>query len=289
MGGAVDVPGNVIVGDVTAEHGLEWNFAADPSAVGAVFATETPISLVPLDATDDVPIPRDLADRLAEDHEAAGADLLYELLLRVPSRITGEGQQLWDELAALTVSAPDLVTWEDATLLAESTGRVIRAEAGRPVRIATSADREAVETTFVEALRVGATRVTPFQPAGSFTVRWDGSTCALEMDGGLTTGVAAMTFENSTGSPAGVQIVGLREPHTWQELGALLPTVDVEAAALPDWVVDAGGLTDEAAAGAPIEGPITLEPGTYGPVCITGTWPDLTFRPGQPFQVGPAG
>ena len=79
MGGAVDVPGNVIVGDITADDGLEWNLAADPSAVSAVFGTATPISLVPLDATDGVPVPSDLAERLAEDHEAAGADLVYEL------------------------------------------------------------------------------------------------------------------------------------------------------------------------------------------------------------------
>ncbi|HUP54003.1 MAG TPA: nucleoside hydrolase, partial [Methylomirabilota bacterium] len=158
MGGAVDVPGNVIVGDVTADDGLEWNLAADPSAVSAVFATATPISLVPLDATDDVPIPPDLADRLAEDHVAAGADLVYELLQRVPSRLTGEGQQLWDELAAVTFVTPDLATWEDANLLADNGGRLTRHEAGRPVRIATAADRPAVEAALLDALRVGPAR-----------------------------------------------------------------------------------------------------------------------------------
>ncbi|MBA2300729.1 MAG: nucleoside hydrolase [Chloroflexi bacterium] len=285
MGGAVDVPGNVIVGDLAAADGLEWNFAADPSAVTAVFATETPISLVPLDATDDVPIPPELADRLAEDHAAAGADLLYELVQRVPARITGEGQQLWDELAALTVSAPDLVSWEDATLLAEVTGRVIRAEAGRPVRIATSADREAVEAAFLGALRVGAPRVTPFEPAGAFTARWDGSTCALEMDGDLRAGVATLTFENSTGKPAGVEIAGIREPRTWQELRDLLPTLDIETAPLPDWIIDAGGAADEPGAGGSIMGSVTLEAGTYGPVCMIGSWPDVKFHPGQPFVV----
>ena len=72
MGGAIDVPGNVIVEDVTADDGLEWNLAADPSAVSAIFDTATPISLVPLDATDDVPIPPDLPERLAEHRPTAG-------------------------------------------------------------------------------------------------------------------------------------------------------------------------------------------------------------------------
>jgi hypothetical protein len=270
---------------VTADDGLEWNLAADPSAVSAVFATATPISLVPLDATNDVPIPPDLAERLAEDHEAAGADLVYELLQRVPSRLTGEGQQLWDELAALTLADPDLATWDDANLLADNAGRLTRHEAGRPVRIATAADDVAVEAALLDALRVGPARATPFELAGELTVRWDGSTCAFEMTAGLTPGVAGLTFDNSTGDPAGVQIVGVHEPHTWTELVALLPTLDVETATIPDWVIDAGNASDEAGAGGNVRSTARLEPGTYGPVCLSGTWPDVSFRLGEPFVV----
>jgi len=287
MGGAVDVPGNVIVGDITADDGLEWNLAADPSAVSTVFGTATPISLVPLDATNDVPVPPDLAERLTDDHEAAGADLVYELLQRVPSRLTGEGQQLWDELAALTLVTPDLVTWDEATLLADNAGRITRHEAGRPVRIATGADREAVESALLDTLRVGAARATPFTLAGQLKVRWDGSTCTSEIADGLTPGVAGITFENGTGDPALVQIAGIQEPHTWQELQDLIPTLDVETTQAPDWLIDAGGVADETGAGGSIGGSITLEEGTYGPVCMAGTWPDVTLRPGQPFVVAP--
>jgi inosine-uridine nucleoside N-ribohydrolase len=285
MGGAVDVPGNVIVGDVTADDGLEWNLAADPSAVSAVFGTATPISLVPLDATNQVPIPPDLAERLAEDHVAAGADLVYELLQRVPSRLTGEGQQLWDELAALTLSLPDLVTWDDATLLADNAGRLRRHEAGRTVRIATAADAVAVEAALLDALRVGPARANPFELAGEMQVRWDGSTCAFEMSGAMTPGVAALTFDNTTGDPAAVQIVGIKAGHSWAELVALLPTLDPETAKIPDWVVDAGNAGDEAGTGGSIRSTARLAAGTYGPVCLSGAWPDLTFRPGEPFVV----
>ena len=291
MGGAVDVPGNVIVGDLTAENGLEWNLAADPSAVSIVFGTATPISLVPLDATDDVPVPRDLADRLAEDHQAAGADLMYELLQRVPTRITGEGQQLWDELAALALVDPDLATWEDANLLADNTGRLTRHEAGRPVRVATAADPAAVEASFLEALRVGPARATPFTLAGEMTVHWDGSTCATDITEGLKPGVVALKLENDTGDPSGVVIVGVREPHTWAELLELIPTVAAGGATAspPDWVVEAGGAFDDAGAGGTISGSVRLEPGTYGPVCVSGTPPDAKLRAGQPFVVAPAG
>jgi purine nucleosidase len=286
MAGAVDVPGNVILGDVTADDGLEWNLAADPSAVSVVFGTATPISLVPLDATNHVPVPPDLSERLAEDHEAAGADLVYELLQRVPGRLAGD-QQLWDELAALTLVDPDLATWEDATLFADNTGRLTRHEAGRPVRIATAADPAAVETALLDALRVGPARATPFELAGELTVRWDGSTCTFDMGGGLTPGVSKLTFENGTGDPAGVVIAGVREPHTWDEVVDLLPTIaeGTETPAPPDWVVQAGGAFDESGAGGPVTSSVQLEAATYGPICITGTLPDFTLRAGQPFVV----
>ena len=84
MLGTLDAPGNVFVDGHAATDPLEWNAFADPSAVEAVFATDVPIDLIPLDATDDVPVPTDLADRLATDHAAGGADLVYELLVRNP-------------------------------------------------------------------------------------------------------------------------------------------------------------------------------------------------------------
>lgn len=162
MAGTIDAPGNVEVDGVTAEDRLEWNVAADPSSVAEVLATAIPITLVPLDATDDVPVPADLADRLATDHAAAGADLAYELLVRSPSRMTDPGQQLWDELAALTVSDPGLVTWEDFDVVVASDGRLDRSPTGRPVRVAMAADRAATERTLLAVLRRGPARTDPF-------------------------------------------------------------------------------------------------------------------------------
>ena len=56
MGGALDVPGNG-----TPQGGpapAEWNFLADPTAAAEVLASGIPITLVPLDATNDVPLSR---------------------------------------------------------------------------------------------------------------------------------------------------------------------------------------------------------------------------------------
>jgi inosine-uridine nucleoside N-ribohydrolase len=283
MAGAIDVPGNVVVEEVTPEDGLEWNLAADPSAVEVVLGTTTPISLVPLDATNDVPVPTELADRLAAVRSAAGADLTIELLARVPAR-DDEGQSLWDELAALALSDPDLVTWEEDAILGDETGRLRRDEAGRPVRIATSADRGAVEAALVEALGRGPARLTPFEIAGAITVRWDGATCVAQLEE-VGVGVVSVTFENSTGDPAAAEIVEVIAPHTWQEVVDFTATLDPTTDQPPEWIVPSGGAGDMTGSGVPATGTVQLHEGTYGPVCLAGEWPDVTYRAGEPFVV----
>ena len=285
MAGAVDVPGNVILEDVPADDGLEWNVAADPSAFAAVFETDVPLTLVPLDATDDVPMTRELIDALATETAAAGANFVSELFVRVPSRV-GEGQQLWDELAALALPEPGLVTWEDATLAVAASGRITRDDGGRTVHLATAADRPAVEAAFLSSLRVGAPRATPFEISGELAVTWDGTTCALTGADDIGPGVVKVRFQNTSGAAASVQIAGPRPPMTWADLLAFLENLDLEAVETPpDWLIQGVGLFDESGAGSET-GTMVAEAMTYGPICATGEWPDLVFTPGHPFEVG---
>jgi len=168
MLGTIDAPGNVFINGLSDKDPLEWNAYADPSAVAAVLASDVPLSIVPLDATKDVPVPADLADRLKTDHAAAGADLVYELLVRNPDRLQGQnGQQLWDELTALAFTDTDVVTWEDVTVSAGDDGRLVRDDGGRSIRFASSADGSAVETALLDALRRGGSRANPFDAVGS--------------------------------------------------------------------------------------------------------------------------
>ena len=285
MLGTVDAPGNVFIDGLDEGDPLEWNAVADPSAVAAVFATDVPVSIVPLDATDDVPVPADLADRLATDHKAGAADLVYESLLRTPGRMNAEdGQQLWDELAALTVADPDLASWEEATFTVGADGRLIRDDAGRSVRFATAADRAAVEAALLEALRRGEPRATPFRSAGSLSVSFDGTTCAVSGTSNEP-GFHEVRYEGPAGTPSGLVIAGTRAPRRWADLLALLPTLDLEAQP-PEWIVTTASASDEAGTGEPMTTSGDLHDGIHGPICMTGTWPDLAFTPGVPFQAG---
>lgn len=288
MGGAVSGPGNVQVGDVTFQDGLEWNFAADPSAFEAVFRTPVPITLVPLEATDDVPVPADLAARLDEVRGAGGgADLMYELLARAGDRITGEGQQLWDELAALTVSAPDLVTWNDATLRIAESGRLVRVSDigntdGRAVTVAIAADRPAVEGALVASLARGPARVDPFEFDGAVEVQWDGDSCLSTVDI-AGAGIARVEFANDSSATAGLTVVEIADGHTWADL------VDVVVAAPtdqdgPEWIVPVA-FVEELGPGQVGATSMKLHSGSYSPVCAVGTWPDLTYVPSAELRV----
>ncbi len=287
MLGTIEAPGNVFVGGHDATDPFEWNAFADPSAVEAVLATDVPIDLVPLDATDDVPVPADLADRLATDHAAAGADLVDELLLRNPGRLDpSQGQQLWDELAALSLSDQDLVTWADADVVVGDDGRLTQDAAGRPIRYASAADRPAVEAALLAALQRGAPRATPFSLAGTMDVTWDGTTCAATVNGSGP-GVYTVRFTGTEGTPSGLLVVGVRPPHPWTDATDFLATVDLSTeTSPPEWIVQGAAANDDAGAGSPVTATASLEALTYGPVCAHGTWPDLEFSPGEPFVVG---
>lgn len=285
----VDAPGNVSVDGHSPADPLEWNAFADPSAVAAVFATDVPIDIVPLDATKDVPVPTDLTERLATDHAAGGADIMYELLLRNPSRLAAdEGQQLWDELAALALGNQDLVTWSDGVFIVGDGGRLTADPAGRPVRYASAADRSAVEAALLAALRIGGPRATPFTLGGTLAGNWNGATCVLtaEITG---PGLYEVNYTGTALTPSGLLIAGVRPPHAWSELVGFLETVDLSSEVeLPDWIIDAGEANDESGTGAPMSTTTDLEAGIiYGPVCVTGQWPDLAFTPGEPFEVAP--
>jgi pyrimidine-specific ribonucleoside hydrolase len=149
-GGAVEAPGTVpgMTGDPVAE----WNIWIDPLAAQPVFESGVPITLVPLDATNQVPV----TPRFAEEHTAATPEA--EFVLAVVNIVAQYGDfYFWDPLGAAIATDDSLATLEERHLVvttdegAES-GRLVDSEQGSAIRVAVDADAARFETLFMDTL-----------------------------------------------------------------------------------------------------------------------------------------
>ena len=105
MGGAVNVAGNIgNVYPTIPNYVAEWNFYVDPQAVEIVFSAIDDIRLVPLDATNDVPVTAAFKTKLAQEKITKEANISYQLL--------NEWLYFWDELTAVAFTHPEVVAFE---------------------------------------------------------------------------------------------------------------------------------------------------------------------------------
>lgn len=145
MAGAIDVAGN-------APDGAEWNVRADPSAFDSLLRAGVPVTLVPLDATNTVPLEPEFFDRLSANSSPPAANLAWRLLDKNRFLLTS-GQFLWDELAAIALVEPTLLTIERVRVQVDAKGRLARSESGLEVDAALAADGGAATTAILDALR----------------------------------------------------------------------------------------------------------------------------------------
>ena len=285
MGGTLDARGNVWAGGKELAIPVEFNFGADPAAVAAVLATDVPVTLVPLDATDDVPVSPSFVAALEADHGAAGTDLVHEMYARSPF-LAGDGQFLWDQTAAVALLDPAVASWQDATVSVTTArpdaGRIGRDPAGRSIRYAAAADPVRVEAALLAGLRRGGPREHPFTPVGRLAVTWDGTSCAA-VTVPTTPGMHEISIENRTSAVVSLLVGGPRPPKTWADILELLANLD-PSQPTPEWVIGIAAV--DAVAGGTARAFAEIPAGTFGAVCATGEWPDVALVVGAPFDVG---
>jgi purine nucleosidase len=119
MGGAVDVPGNLepetLPGVPVGKH-AEWNAFWDPFAVDWIFAnTHVPLTIVPLDVSDQAQVSVEFLDGLAEAGRHSTAALLawagYQLVRDQPM------YRLWDMTAVCFALHPEYFAEPQCTRL----------------------------------------------------------------------------------------------------------------------------------------------------------------------------
>ena len=156
MGGAVRVPGNLGDGGVfqTANKSAEWNLFVDPLAARMVFRSGIPIVLVPLDATNKVPI--DLAflrEFQAKAHSPLGR--VAAQVLEADREMIQDGYfYAWDPLAAVALLHPKVVKTSplhiDILQDAPEEGRTAQTPGTPNADVALAADAASFRRIFLE-------------------------------------------------------------------------------------------------------------------------------------------
>jgi inosine-uridine nucleoside N-ribohydrolase len=160
MGGAVWVPGNLGDGNyfLTENRTAEWNIFCDPQAAAEVLAGGVPLLMVPLDATNKVPIDRAFVDRFREEAKSPLAAPLKEIFASDKEVIDKGIFYAWDPLAAAILVAPNIATLRAAKIelrrASPEQGRTVETVGAKSnCRVAFDASGKAFEEVFFGAFR----------------------------------------------------------------------------------------------------------------------------------------
>jgi pyrimidine-specific ribonucleoside hydrolase len=158
MGGAIRARGNLSDGGLfkTDNKYAEWNIFVDPAAADSVFRSGAPITLVPLDATNQVPVNAAFAADLQSRAKGPLGRFVGQVLRSDKESIDGGYFYAWDPLAAVALVAPGVVTTEPMRIEirrgAKETGRTVAASGAANAQVAMHANSALFRSVFLEAL-----------------------------------------------------------------------------------------------------------------------------------------
>jgi len=151
MGGALHVPGNA------PGQSAEWNFYLDPGSANIVLQSNIPVTLVPLDATAQVPLSKPFFTQLSRNRNNGRRELLYRLMAERYEAICEGEYDFWDALAAAGALDWSLGTYRVMSLSVELVpdhrrGALHECEGNGNVRLMLGANRQKFESIFLETL-----------------------------------------------------------------------------------------------------------------------------------------
>jgi pyrimidine-specific ribonucleoside hydrolase len=164
MGGAIRVPGNLGDGGVfkTGNTTAEWNLFVDPLAAERVFESDAQVRLVPLDATNQVPIDATFLRGLQSKAHTALGRFIAGMLERECGLSQGGTCYAWDALAAVALVEPAAAPLTGLRIEISRNppqdGRTIEVPGHPNARVALRADAPAFRKTYLGAF---SSQVTP--------------------------------------------------------------------------------------------------------------------------------
>jgi pyrimidine-specific ribonucleoside hydrolase len=158
MGGAVKVAGNLRVpGGVSNNGTAEWNMYIDPHAANLVFGSGVKVTLIPLDATDNVPVSRAFYSEVEREQVSPETKFIFQVMQKNEKEILAGQFYFWDQLAAAVLEDEELASFKtDHLCVVEEPGpeqgRLIVGKECPLVRYAYFANASAFRTRYVDAL-----------------------------------------------------------------------------------------------------------------------------------------
>lgn len=162
MGGALRVAGNIREVNPRIENAFaEWNIFCDPYAADVVFQSGAPITLVPLDATNQAPLSDAFVDRLASGPATPASQFVLRAIRRIHPLLRGQAFYLWDPLAAAIAVQEGIAECEQVRLRVvqepgPELGRVVADPTSSPVNVCITIDRVAFELEYVQGITQSA-------------------------------------------------------------------------------------------------------------------------------------
>jgi purine nucleosidase len=157
MGGALKVDGNVQ--EPGHDGSAEWNFYWDPPAAKRVFDSSIPITMFPLDATNQVPVTDAFRTSFGRQYAyplSATAGTIRAMTAGW-ELATGLPYFCWDTLATSSLAVPELCEFRDVTCDVvtdgPSEGRSVLTPGGRSVKAAVGVDADGFYAHCLETLR----------------------------------------------------------------------------------------------------------------------------------------
>ena len=182
MGGALEVNGNV-----EDQPSAEWNIYVDPVAAGLVFQSGVPITLIPLDATNQVPITSRSRQAFEENLFTPAAEMAYKMIQET-SLSLDIGVYFWDPLAAAILTDNTLGTLEthklEVSQSGEGIGSTIESLQGTPVQVLLKVENDKFLAHFLSVLNDHAEVMLPPEEdtarvkLGTFFI--SGKTCSYD-------------------------------------------------------------------------------------------------------------
>jgi pyrimidine-specific ribonucleoside hydrolase len=265
MAGAVRVPGN------EPAHGLaEWNVYIDAAAAARVLRSRIPMTFVPLDASDNVPI-TPFFRNAAQAHPRTRALRLVATMLRDPY-YTQAPVYFWDPLAAVTATDQQAVRLQPERLVigtAEGPGMGVTrvSPSGTTAQVAVWASAPAFQRQFLAVLNGGRPLPVPAVPATHhLAVSFDGSSYRYHGPRRAAAGPFEVRLVDRSPLTLGsfrLVIGKLLHGRTFADVQAVIRRGT--ATRVPAWFKVAA-ITEAAPNAQPAWG-VTLGPGRYALVC----------------------